>query len=125
MKGIIESSVKEVSMNKYEDPVAQDVIKAAARVGVATTYNQAFRGIRGMLSKKLQHDTSTFQLILPFLQRFVTLNPGSTTEHQLDCNNFVNRAFICPGFMKRTLKNVRPVMSLDTCHLNPQWKGTL
>jgi Ulp1 protease family, C-terminal catalytic domain len=52
MKGIIESSVNEVSLNKHDDPVAKDVMKAAARQGIVTSYNQAFRVVRGMLSKK-------------------------------------------------------------------------
>ena len=65
-----------------------------------------------------------FQLIIPYLQKFMQLNPGSTVRYEMDGNN-ISHIFVCPGIMKTTMKNVRPVMSLDAAHLKSKWKGIL
>jgi len=112
-------------MHKEGKPVPKDVIKAAANVeGYAATYDQSFRAIRSIISRKLQQDELGFQLIIPYLQKFMQLNPGSTVRYEMDGNN-ISHIFVCPGIMKTTMKNVRPVMSLDAAHLKSKWKGIL
>jgi MULE transposase domain len=127
MKGLIECTVDHVARNKDKDPVPKDVIKSAAtNEQLHTTYNQAFRAVRATFTKKLENDAASFQLIIPYLNRFKVNNPGSTAKYDVDANNHLYRVFVCPGFMQHSLKFVRPVMSLDACHLYPSsWKGTL
>lgn len=54
------------------------------------------------------------------------LNPNSTTKVEknpgTDC---LKRLFVCPSIMDRSLRLVRPIMSLDAAHLKSEWKGTL
>ena len=45
-------------------------------------------------------------------------------RYEMDGNN-ISHIFVCPGIMKTTMKNVRPVMSLDAAHLKSKWKGIL
>ena len=64
-------------------------------------------------------------MIAPYLQKFVSSNPGTKIGFEVDLDFNLNRFFVCPGIMKTTLWCVRPVMSLDAAHLKSQWKGTL
>jgi hypothetical protein len=130
LKGRIKSRVMpfvdSVASVKYELPTPRDVMKAAASLGGYTaTYQQSFRAIQSTKSGDLENNKKSFELIIPYLQRFVELNQGSTTTTERDSGNFVQRLFVCPSIMHEAVKFVRPVMSLDAAHLKSQWKGIL
>jgi hypothetical protein len=111
---------------KDDKPTAKDVMKTAANMeGIDSTYNQSYRALQSSKLSKMEIDESSFQLIHPYLQRFAELNPNSVIKVENTRNNNIKRLFICPGIMKRSLKFVRPVMSLDAAHLKSKWGGTL
>ena len=126
LKGRTEVVVDEVAAVKDEKPVPRDVMKAAAkRSGIDLTYNQAYRAVASVAAKRWDEDKVSFQMIIPYLKKFVELNPGSTIDYSKDDQQRITRLFLCPGIMKTTMMYVRPVMSLDAAHLKSEWKGIL
>lgn len=125
MKGRLDASVDEVSAIVDGKPKPKDVMKASAHLkGIPTTYHQAYRAIVRTTLQNWQQDKSSFQLVIPYLQKFQDLNEESTVQYEKD-GDHLSRIFVCPGIMKSTMRFVRPVMSLDAAHLKSQWKGTL
>ena len=126
MKHKVGVSVHRVNAVKDSKPVPRDVMKAAASLaGDHLSYNQSFRAIRRAFSERWHQDAESFQLIGPYLQKFVESNPGTKIGFEVDLDFNLERIFVCPGIMQTTLRFVRPVLSLDACHLRSQWKGTL
>jgi zinc finger SWIM domain-containing protein 3 len=118
--------VDTVAMVKHDKPQARDIMKAAANTeGIQATYQQSYRAIQKANSENFMLHQSSFQLLLPYLQRFHDSNPGSKTVAVRDDNNNIQKIFICPGIMDHSIKFVRPVMSLDAAHLKGEWKGML
>jgi hypothetical protein len=125
MRGKLAPMVVAVENVKHKKPSPQDVMKAAANLnGTPASYNQSFRVLREVNDRKWDQDEISYQLIIPYLQKFIELNPDSTVKFEKERNN-ISRIFLCPGFMKTTLRYVRPVISLDACHLKSKWKGVM
>ena len=126
LKGRIEESIDHAHNTKHSRPGAKDIVVTAGNYhSLETTYKQAHRAMEGVLRKKLEDDVSSFQLIVPYLQKFRDLNDGATVEHEVDEDGRVQRLFVCPAFMNSAIRHARPVMSLDAAHLKSKWKGTL
>jgi len=126
VKGRLEPVVDAIMMVKDDNPLPKDVRKAAANLGgMSTTYNQSYRVVASVAQKQLQQDKLSFQLIVPYLENFMKLNPESITRVEKDKNNAILRVFVCPGIMKTSMRYVRPIMSIDAAHLRSQWKGTM
>ncbi|KAG7359842.1 transposase [Nitzschia inconspicua] len=123
----LEESVDHVIEVKDGTPVSKDVIKAAANVqGVRASYNQAYRAIgRAVTKTQREKQQASFGLIMSYLHHFQLRNEDSTVRAESDADQRLRRLGICPGFMKHSLRHVRPVLSLDGAHLKSQWKGTL
>jgi hypothetical protein len=52
LKGQFRSTLEQVMLQKNDDPVPQDVIKAAANVsGVSLSYNQGYHAIKSFIEK--------------------------------------------------------------------------
>ncbi|KAG7366226.1 transposase, mutator family protein [Nitzschia inconspicua] len=68
---------------------------------------------------------ASFGLIMSYLHHFQLRNEDSTVRAESDADQRLRRLGICPGFMKHSLRHVRPVLSLDGAHLTSRWKGTL
>jgi hypothetical protein len=64
-----------------------------------------------------------YQRLVPYLEEFGRLNPGSAAISELDDNNHLYRVFVCPSIMQWSLAHVRPVMSLDAAHLKTTGGG--
>lgn len=125
-KGRLEPILDHVACIKDSFPVAKDVMKAAANMHAReVTYSQAYRTVTDAAYQKWEYDKDSFEMIIPYLDKFDKLNDDSTVVYETDIDSRIFRVFICPGFMERTMMHVRPVMSLDACHLRSKWKGTL
>jgi hypothetical protein len=125
-KGRVEAIVDHVVSSKHKDPVANDVIKSGANFhGRDMTYAQAYRAVTDAGYEKWEQDKGSFEMIIPYLEKFDLLNEDSTVRYEVDIDSRIYRIFVCPGFMNKTMMHVRPVMSLDACHLRSKWKGTL
>jgi hypothetical protein len=116
-------------LNPIVDAVAMvkdGQLQPAANIdGFAATYQQSYRAIDKKRSDVLDKSVGSFQLIIPYLQTFLKLNPGSTTKAEMDRQNNIVRLYVCAGMMIASLRFVRPVMSLDAAHLKSKWKGNL
>ena len=118
--------VDSVVLVKDGEPKAKDVAKAAANLGgFKAMYKQSYHAVKRSQSDTLEKHVCSFQLIVPYLNKFEELNPGSTTASERDPENNMKRLFICPGIMATAMKYVRPMMSLDAAHLKSQWRGTM
>jgi hypothetical protein len=113
LKGRLEPVVDHVSTVKHDKPIAKDLMKAAASLAhVSPTYHQSYRVVRDVSQRRWEAHEISFQMIIPYLDKFQELNPGSTTKYETR-GLHIERLFVCPGMMKTTLRHVRPVMSLD------------
>jgi hypothetical protein len=95
-----------------------------------TTYQQAYHAIEGFNRRKSEEDVSSFQLVIPYIQKFVDTNEGSIAEYEVEgdvhlSNGHLSMVFVCPAFMNSAIRYARPVMSLDAAHLKSKWWGTL
>jgi hypothetical protein len=107
IKGRLDATIDQVAVVKSGKPVAKDVMKAAASLeGLTVTYKQSHRALQQVAKRKWEQDKGSFQLVIPYLSKFEELNPDSTVDYQLEIDadgNYLNRVFVCPGIMKRTL----------------------
>jgi hypothetical protein len=99
-KGTVHPLVDQVALVK-DDPVKpKDVMKAAATLnGFTATYQQSFRAIEANRSNALEKNKRSFELLIPYLQKFMELNPGSTTMTEIDGEEHMQKLFVCPGLM--------------------------
>jgi hypothetical protein len=126
LKGRIEASVDQITKTKHHKPVALDVMRTAANFhGLETTYKQAYRAIEGFNEMKWEEDVSSFQLVVPYIKKFLDTNQGSIAEYELEADGHLTRVFVCPAFMNSAIRHARPIMSLDAAHIKSKWKGTL
>ena len=126
IKGRVESAVDQVAITKDGKPVSRDVQKASANLnGVTLSYKQAYHVIEDLRRSQYEEDKFSFELIIPYIQKFLHLNPGSTVSYVREEDRSLDRVFVCPSVMKESLRYVRPIMSLDAAHLKSRWKGTL
>jgi hypothetical protein len=63
--------------------------------------------------------------LIPYLQKFKSVNDGSTVDYEVDGDGHIKRVFVCPSFMNDAIRYARPVLSLDATHLKSKWKGIL
>ncbi|KAG7372186.1 MULE transposase domain containing protein [Nitzschia inconspicua] len=126
LRGRLKHSVELVMSVKEADPVPKDVMRAAANHQKKdVTYNQSFRAIQEVRFSRAESQLVSFQLIRSYIDQFLEKNPDSTVRAECDGNNHIERVGIVPGIMKRAMRLVRPVMSLDGAHLKSKWGGTL
>jgi hypothetical protein len=91
-----------------------DVVKSSVNTEhLDITYMQC----HSVLSKRKESShavaKASYQKLVPYLKEFLRLNPGSAAISELDDDNHLDRVFVCPSIMQRSLTHVRPVMSLD------------
>jgi hypothetical protein len=117
-------AIKKVATVKALAVSPWDVVKSSVNTeNMDITYMQG----HFVLSKQKEsaHAVSTegYQKLVPYLKEFVRLNPGSAGITELDDDNHLDRVFVCPSIMQRSLMHVRPVMSLDAAHLKTTGGG--
>jgi hypothetical protein len=126
MKGRIEESVDHAQNTKHSKTGAKDVMLTAGNYhALEATYKQAYRAMEGVFMGKVEDDVSSFQVIIPYMERFKMLNEESTVKYEVDNDGHINRLFVCPSIMNNAIRYARPVMSLDATHLKSRWKGVM
>ena len=65
----------------------------------------------------------SFKLLIPFLEEWKDVNPGSTVDWKVDCENSVEHIFICPAYTECVLQHLQPVISMDAAHLSHVTNG--
>ncbi len=124
-KGMYKESIRTVEMVKSGEPNPKDIIKAAMNIqNEVPTYNQAYRACKEYKEEDLETE-ELYQLLLPYLEEFKDRNPGSGVFYEKDDEGRIDHLFVCPGVLSNKLRFVRPVISVDACHLNSEAKGTL
>ena len=119
--------IKRIRQHKEKPPSAGDVMKAVATQQNETIcYTTAWRSLEGTDRLQMMQQITSFQLIIPYLERLRRDNQGSRIiwEKYPDTER-IRRLFLCPSFMNETVKFVIPVISLDGAHMDSRWKGTL
>ena len=78
--------------------------------------------MEAVLQKKLEEDVSSFELIVPYLQKFCNLNDGAMVEHEVDENGCMQQLFVCPSFMNSAIRHACPInqnlQSIVPCFLD-------
>ena len=69
-----------------------------------------------------RYDSNNFELIIPWLEKWSTENPGSVVDWGVDADNHIQHVFICPWYTGTIFQHVDPV---DPTHLWPCYKGTI
>jgi hypothetical protein len=125
-KGMLNDSISTVLQVKASCPNPSDVVKTSQSMhGHTTSYDQAWRSLN--VDDKIQQkkNLQSYQLIGPYLRKFAELNPHSGINYEIYPNGQFARCFVMPALMQSKLCFVRPVISLDACHLRSKAKGTL
>jgi hypothetical protein len=125
-QGELDENVESVMRVKCADPLPEDVIKATQTFkGQTPSYNEAWRALK---YKKIQdriNEKQSYELLIPYLEKFVLNNPNSTVDYAVDENSAIKYCFICHGSMNAKLHYVRPVISIDATFMkednNRQW----
>ena len=95
-----------------------DVKKGAVTLEkLDATYKQSWKVLSGCKAALDAKAAASYQVLVPYLKEFETLNPGSLAIHECDDSNHLTRVFVCPGIMTDTLRFVRPVISIDAAHM--------
>jgi hypothetical protein len=103
-KSKLQKSVDNVALVKDEHPKAKDVMKAAVNIDfLSATYQQSYRAIHRLTSEVKVKNERSYQLLIPYMKKFVETNPDSTALAERDHNNNVQRLFVCPGIMQEAL----------------------
>ena len=89
------------------------------------TYDQAQKVLLKVKVGNKVESTKSYELIIPYLNEFKRLNPGSTAVYDVDENSAITKIFICPGIMNIKWRYALPIMSVDAAHLSTENKGTL
>ena len=118
--------IAQIKKVKSDKPVANDVVKAARTLNSEMiTYDQAQKVLLKVKVGNKVESTKSYELIIPYLNEFKRLNPGSTAVYDVDENSAITKIFVCPGIMNNKLRYARPIMSVDAAHLSTENKGTL
>ena len=125
-KGKLNQTISTVLKVKAGNPVPSDVVKTSQAIhGQRSSYDQAWRSLNTENKIQQMKNEESFQLIGPYLRKFHEKNPQSGVAYDVDEDGRTIRLFLIPGVMFRKLRYVRPVISMDTCHLRSKFKGTL
>ena len=125
-KGLLKQSINTVLKVKASNPVPSDVVKTSQGVhGQTTSYNQGWRSLNEENKMQQIRNENSYQLIGPYLTKLKEKNPDSGVNYELDDEGHITRLFVLPGKIYRKLRFVRPVISVDACHLRSKYKGTL
>ena len=119
--------IDKVQSVKSANTVAQDIVKATkALEGKQSTYPQAHKVLlKKKAADNLDGKASYYQLLIPYIDEFVKLNPGTTSSYERNEKNNITKIFLCPGIMNNKLRHVRPVLSFNDAHVSSDIKGTL
>jgi hypothetical protein len=122
LKGLVQKSVHTVINVKNDPPKPADVVKTASnQLDTNLSYMTAFRGIKTYYKNTTLSATDAFQMVIPYLQKFKTLNDRSTVSWEVDHETHViQHCFVCPRFMNAAVKYGCPIVSLDACHLKDE-----
>ena len=63
--------------------------------------------------------------LIPFLEEWKDVNPGSTVDWKVDCENSVEHVFVCPHYTECILQHLQPVISMDASYLKSCYKGAI
>ena len=103
---------------------ALDVRKGAVTLErTEVSYGQAHQVLAGKRRASQKQGKKSYSLIVPYLQQFLKNNEGSLVEYTCDADNHLQSLMVCPNIMSHTLQFVRPVMSLDACHMKTTGGG--
>ena len=113
-------------MVKSSQPVRNDIVKAAKNIqNKKCTKAQASKVLAKNKAIDRNNSKLSYQLLIPYLERFESINPGTYTCYIKNNKNQIIKFFLCPGIMNNKLRYVRPIVSLDATHLSSEDKGTL
>ena len=103
---------------------ALDVKKGAVTLQqTEVTYGQAHQVLAGAKSASRKEGKKSYSLIVPYLKEFERNNPGSLATYECDADNHLLSIMVCPNIMSHTLQYVRPIISLDACHMKTTGGG--
>jgi hypothetical protein len=88
-------------------------------------YMPAYRAIKIQKFKMNISSDGADELLILYLEKFKLQNNNAFVGYEKAENNHMVCCFICPAFTNEALEYVKPVISLDACHLKRYKRGTL
>ena len=67
----------------------------------------------------------SFELLIPFLEEWKDMNPGSTVDWKANHDNNVEHVLVCPHYIEHVLQHLCLVFSVDAAHLKSCYTGTI
>ena len=93
--------------------------------GEDLNYNMAYHKVREVNQLEMMVAAKSFELLIPFLEEWKDVNPGSTVDWNVDHENSVEHLFICSHYTEHVLQHLWPVISMNAAHLKSCYKGTI
>ena len=90
--------------------------------GEALDYNTLYRKVDEVNKIDTKVSVKSFELIIPFLQEWQEMNPGSTVDWSVDSDSHIEHIFVYPHYTEQVLKHFHPVivgLHYQTAQLHP------
>ena len=88
-------------------------------------YNTAYQKVQEVNQVEMMVAATSLELVILFLEEYKDVNPVSTVDWKVNCENSVEHVFICPRYTEYVLQHLWPVISVDAAHLKSCYKGTI
>ncbi|MEL6629367.1 MAG: hypothetical protein AAFQ92_27920, partial [Bacteroidota bacterium] len=115
----MDASLTNLNLSVSQRLIAQDVLKSEEnhKKREDVPKHAAYRCLRQFVDMDAEEEILTYQLIIPYIRSFRTLNKKGVAEYSLTANGkSVRRVFFCPPSSNEAIRWMPPVISLDACH---------
>ena len=93
--------------------------------GEDLNYNTAYQKVQEVNQVIMMVAAKSFELLIPFLEEWKDVNPGSTIDWKVNWENSVAHIFVCLHYTECVLQHLCLVISVDAAHLKSGYKGTI
>ena len=67
----------------------------------------------------------SFQLLIPFLEEWIEMNPGSVVNWEVDKDEWMKHVFVCLPYTGHIEAHCHPIVSADAAHLMSCYNSTI
>lgn len=133
LEGKVQKIPSDYIFHKLAKKIGDDVniqvssIQAAAarEDGIVVPYMTTWRGKRKAIQAFRAKQDRDLGKLPAYFTRLEEAMPGTKTKVELDENNSFVRAFLCPKPCQRAFLHCLPIIELDSCPINNEFRGVV
>ena len=88
-------------------------------------YNTTWRKLKEVKEVSTKVAEKSFELLIPFLEEWKDMNPGSIVEWHVDDRKHIQHLYVCPEYTDQLVTHDHPLILVDVAHLKSCYKGTI